>query len=375
MKILHLITALDTGGSELMLYKVLSGLERTKFSCFVVSLVAPGIVGDKIRDLNIPVYHLGLSRGSFSPGAFVSLSKMLVKTKPDIIQTWLYHSDLLGLLAAKTTGIGKVVWNVRSSHRKPLHYKRLTAITLKLCAKLSRYPDAVIINSNHGKKYHTHIGYHPKRFEVIPNGFDLDRFKPDDLARKKIRNELGFNDDSFCVGMLARFDPMKDHQTFFQSVKYIYKKDLKIEFVLCGDGIVIDNPQLRGWINEFDINASVHLLGLRNDIPEIIAAMDVVALSSVSEGFPNVIGEAMACSVPCVVTDVGDCSSIVDGTGKVVPPKNPEALAEAILQISLLSNEERNKLGKKARERIRTHYSLDKVVNYYESLYQDIVSV
>jgi glycosyltransferase involved in cell wall biosynthesis len=375
MRILHVITTLDTGGAQMMLYKLLLRLDQKEFSSRVVSLIPPGIIGEKIQALGITVSDLGMRRGMVNPMAFFKLTELISLWKPAIIQTWMYHSDLLGLLAAKTARAGKVVWNIRSSGMDFSNYGYYTAWTAILCALLSRFPEAVITNSHVAKECHLKLGYRPRHFEVIPNGFDLGRFQPNVKARRRIRDELRLGPETPCIGLIARFDPKKDHGMFFYAIKKVVNACKDSQFVLCGDLVSDDNVQLRGWIDDLGIESYVHLLGRREDMPGIMAAMDVVVLSSASESFPNVVGEAMACGVPCVVTDVGDSARIVSNTGKVVPPKDPNALADAILELLEMRVEERQKLGQKARERIRDHYSLDKIVGDYEELYLSIGAV
>jgi len=370
MKILHLITTLEIGGAELMLYRLLSGLDQNNCTSSVVSLIRSGPVGKKIASLGVPVSDLGLKKGDISPRAFFKFRKVLSDTKPDILQTWLYHSDFLGLLAVKTSKVKKIVWNVRSSPRKFRQYKKKTALIVRLCSLLSGFPDAVIINSDYSKKAHLRIGYHPKRFKVIYNGFDLNLFKPDTYAYQKFRHEMGIPEDSLCLGMIARFEPMKDHLNFFKAAKIIHKKMPAVRFVLCGDGINEKNPSIAGWVKESGIDASyVYLLGLRRDVSSIMAALDIVALPSASEGFPNVVGEAMACGAPCVVKDVGDSALIVGNTGKVVPHSDPEAFASGVLDLLSLSANQRQMLGKQSRGRIQARYSIDSIIQAYEDFY------
>lgn len=375
-RILHLITSLNTGGAEMMLYKLLSGMNREVFKSRVISLIPPGPVGKKIESINIQVDHLGLNRGFISPMAFFKLIGMINECKPDLIQTWMYHADLLGLLASKLLIKNNVIWNIRSSNLDFSEYNRLTAWTVKICTWLSRFSNITLTNSYTAREDHIKRGYRPKQFKVIPNGFDLSEFQPDMEAKKEFYRELRLDDDSICIGLIARYDPKKDHRTFLDAVSKIVKTHNYCKFILCGDSVDQENKMLTDQIDTLKIDQFVYLLGRRDDIKKVIPAMDILVLSSAfGEGFPNVIGEAMSCQVPCVVTNTGDSARIVGNTGKVVPPKNPEALAKAIIELIDLSPEKRQHIGQKARERIRTHYSLDKIVNYYERLYQDIVSV
>ena len=207
---------------------------------------------------------------------------------------------------------------------------------------------------------------------VIPNGFDLDAFFPDKQAREKVRKELGINDKIIVIGFVARFDPQKDHKNFFEAAKIVHKIYPKVHFFLCGDGISWKNEKLREWIEKSGVEKVTHLLGRRDDIKNVYNSIDIFCSSSYGEGFPNVIGEAMACGIPCVVTNVGDSAIIVGDTGFVVPPKNPESLDEAIIKMIEIGEEKRKELGKRARKRIEESYSIEKIVKNYEQLYKKV---
>lgn len=369
MKILHLITSLDIGGAQMMLYKLLSRMNRNEFSNRVISLLPEGPVSDKIRRLDVPLKHLNLPHGMVTPKALLCLTKSIYLWKPNIIQTWLYHSDLLGLLVAKGTLIGKIVWNIRCSNMELANYRLHTTWTMRMCSLLSRFPDAVITNSDTARNFHIKLGYKPRQFEVIPNGFDLKEFHPNNNSRD-LQKEIGLPENAVCIGMIARFDPKKDHRTFFQAARIVLNSHPEIRFILCGDQVDETNSNFKLLIEEAGGSNRIYLLGPRADMPQIMAAMDiVVSSSSFGEGFPNVIGEAMATEVPCVVTDVGDSARIVGQTGKVVAPKNPDALAKGIIELLKLPAEKRHELGRMARQRIRDHFSLEKIVRDYEKLY------
>ncbi len=268
-----------------------------------------------------------------------------------------------------------LVWNIRCTNMDLSKYRRMTRLAMRACAVLSRYPYMIIANSQAAIEYHQRRHYRPERSTVIPNGFDLDHFKPDPALRTQVRRELGIPDGASCIGLVARFDPMKDHKTFLRAAGKVGAKYPGAHFVLAGHGVDSNNRTLCQWIKEARLNSRVHLLGQQQEIQIILAGLDIAcSSSSYGEGFSNSIGEAMSCGVPCVVTDVGDSARIVGKTGKVVPPRSPHALAEAILELLELSPEERKKLRKLARERIRRHYSLDKIVAGYERLYMSIAA-
>jgi len=210
---------------------------------------------------------------------------------------------------------------------------------------------------------------------VIPNGIDEQRFHPDTEARKSIREELGLSGDSVLVGMFARYSPMKDHETFLHAAALLHWKYPGVRFVLAGEGIAADNQPLSRLVGENGLQEVTYLLGPRRDIQRLTAALDFACLSSWSESFPNVLVEAMACAVPCVASDVGDSSFIVGEAGRIVPPCNPPALAEAMGALVCMSAAERTVLGRRARERVLERFTLQKTIRAYEDLYRELSEI
>jgi glycosyltransferase involved in cell wall biosynthesis len=376
VKIVHIITGLSTGGAEMMLFKLLSRMNNDEFESEVISLTDAGPVADKIKMLGVPVHTIGMKRGRVHPIALLKLTSLLRKKKPDLVQTWLYHSDLIGGVAAKLAGSNKIFWSIRQSNIDMDGNKRSTIWIAKICAKLSFWlPDKIICCSHAALESHVALGYSNEKMLVIPNGFDLDAFQPDQESRKSLRKELGLDEKACLIGLVARFDPQKDHHNFIQAAELIKNYDSSVHFMLCGGDITKENIQLMQWIKQAGMVEHFHLLGLRSDVSSLVAAMDVAISSSLGEGFPNVVGEAMACAVPCVVTNVGDSALIVGDTGRVVPAKDPEALAEGIIELLQASPEYRKGLGKQARLRVKNNYSLESVAEKYEAVYRGALSV
>jgi glycosyltransferase involved in cell wall biosynthesis len=286
----------------------------------------------------------------------------------------MYHADLIGGIAARLAGGIPVAWGLRQSDLSREGNKRLTILIAKMCARLSRWlPDSIICCSEASRKAHTALGYAAEKMVVIPNGYDLGMFRPDSAAREAIRKELQLSNETPVVGLVARFDPQKDHCNFVRAASLLHQDMPDVQFVLCGHGVDWENTQLTTWIEEAGIRSRFHLLGSRNDIPKLTAAFDIACLASFSEGFPNVVSEAMSCGVPCVVTDVGDAALIVGQTGIVVPPKNPDALATALRKMVDLGPEGRSHLGMAARQRIIEQFNLPQIVARYETLFQELV--
>lgn len=376
INILHLITGLNTGGAEMSLYRLLGGIDRTRFKNRVISLIPVGAIGEKIRDLDIPVTSLGLRRGQISLAALWSLVHTLRNDRPDVLQTWLYHADLLGWAAAGLGGIKCLVWNIRASDIEVRRYKPLSGLVIRVCALLSGRPQAVVVNSLAGQNVHTGLGYHPRRWVHIPNGVDLERYQPDPDARRAVRAELGLPVDAILIGMNARYDPMKNHSGFILAAGQPVRSGLDVHFLLTGQDVDPGNSELMELISRENLAGRVHLLGRREDIPRLDASLDILAMtSSFGEGFPNAVAEAMACGIPCAVTDVGDAAFLVGNTGMVVPRDSPGEMADAWVKLIRIGELERQRLGAAARQRVMKNFSLSRAVASYEKLYSNLIGV
>jgi glycosyltransferase involved in cell wall biosynthesis len=371
IRLVHIITGLQTGGAEMMLYKLLSQIDHEKFDNNVISLTNEGTVGSKIQALGIPVHSIGMRNGLPDPIGFVRLILQLKKLQPDIVQTWLYHADFLGGLAAKFVGVKRVIWNIRNSNLDAEVNKWHTRMTARLCALFSGWlADTIICNSERATQVHQELGYKKSLFHQIGNGFDLVKFCPDVTAKPTLCKKYDIPEHTFLVGLVARFDPQKDHQNFIQAARRVVTRFMDIRFVLVGTGVDNQNKYLLKEIEETEHSDHFLLLGERNNISQINAALDIACSSSLGESFPNAIGEAMACSTPCVVTNVGDLERLVADTGLVVPSGNPEALANAIINLLDKPKAYRQNLGKLARQRIEKNFSLISIVHEYEQLYE-----
>jgi len=210
---------------------------------------------------------------------------------------------------------------------------------------------------------------------VIHNGVDLDVFKPDSAARASVRAELGLSPEVPLIGLIARFNPMKDHATFLKAAGLLHRQLRRVHFLLCGSEVTSENPVLARALQQQNLSDHVHLLGLRHDVPRLSAALDIAnSTSAFGEGFSNAVAEAMACGVVCVVTSVGDSAEIVGDTGRVVPPKNPEALAAAWIDILNLDAKKRSDLARRTRQRIEDRFPIQRAVNAFEALYDRLLT-
>ena len=376
LKVLHIINTLGIGGAETVLCRLLTSSDRSAFDMQVIALVHDFPLGDRLREAGIRVHCLQMSKKSWSPASTAGLIRLLRSEKPDLVQTWLQHSDLLGGIAAKLAGVRFVLWNIRHSTLHPVLTSRRTRIVSRLCAFLSvLLPTRIVCCSESARDEQSKLGYTPRKMLVIPNGIDVDRFKPDPEAYLGLRKQLGLAADVLLVGAAGRYHPAKDHAGLIRAAAEIAKARDDVHFVFCGDQVEMENEELRNRVLETGFADRFHLLGQRDDVPGILAALDVfVSSSGFSEGFPNVICEAMASGVPCVATDVGDSALIVGETGKVVPPGEPSALAQSVLELCAAGPDAVRNAGKRARKRISEHFSLSRMVESYEQLYAETIT-
>ncbi len=373
-RILFLTTGLYAGGAELMLLRLLSRLDRQRFLPSVISLIQLGPVGEKIEQLGIPVRSLGMQPGKPDLASIWRLVRWLRRDRPHIMQTWMYHADLLGGVAARLAGHIPIAWGIRHSDPLTQGYGSLTVPTVKLCARLSRWiPKRIVCCSEASRQTHVAFGYAGEKMMVIPNGVDLTALKPDPEARPLTRQALAIPSEASVIGLVGRFHPQKDHQNFVRAAKLLVSKRPSVHFVLCGEGVTWDNRALVAWIDDAGIRTNCRLLGRREDVPQLMASFDLATSSSCfGESFANVVSEAMSCGVPCVVTDVGDSAHIVGPTGIVVPPRDAVALAQAWERMLDLGREQLFQTGLQARQRIQVHFDLSKIVDRYQTMFEEL---
>ncbi len=371
-RILHVITGLSTGGAEMMLFKLLT-VSHGNHCQAVISLKDEGTIGPRIRELGVPVYSLGMQRGTLNPFRALPMISIARRFDPQLIQGWMYHGNLMASLAGVAMRHATpVIWDVQQSIAKVASYGQMTAAVIRLGAKVSKHPSTIIYASKTGAKQHEDLGFHPRRQVIIPNGIDCQAFHPDHACAQEIRDELGFGSDTVLVGQVARFHPMKDHAGFLRAAGLVARRYPKARFVLIGTNVTIKQPALRQVIAEQQLQDRVALLGERSDTTRLTAGLDIACSPSAwGEAFSLAIGEAMACGIPCVVTDVGDSAHIVADTGLSVPPSDPRALAQAIGRLIEAGSEHRRQLGRAARRRIESEFSLPEIARRYEDLYQE----
>jgi glycosyltransferase involved in cell wall biosynthesis len=373
VRVVHIITGLDTGGAEMMLLRLLERLSP-EFEQQVISLTGAGPVADRLKADGIPVMALGMSSSLPDPFALIRLVRHLRRRKPNVVQTWLYHADLVGGIAARLAGVRALAWNIRNNDLSPDQTKTRTRVVIGWLARLSGWlPARIVCCSKAARKTHEALGYDKNRFAMIPNGFDLQRFKPDLEARASVRAELGIPSDATLVGLMARLDPQKNHAGFLVAAGLTHRVRPEVHFLLAGRGVDEANMQLASQVSAAGVEAVTHMLGERHDVPRLTASLDIAALASWGEAFPNVLGEAMACGVPCVATDAGDSAFIIGDTGRVVPRGDMVSLAHAWLELLDMPAAQRTALGAKACDRVAQNFDMSVIAGRYAALYREIV--
>ncbi|MES1976576.1 MAG: glycosyltransferase [Pseudomonadota bacterium] len=375
VKVLHIITSLDQGGAEAVLCRLVAQkTEGVEYS--VISLKGEGFYGATLEASGISPHYFEFARffqlSSFFE--FVRLVRLIARLAPDVVQTWLYHADLIGGLAARMAGCRRVVWGIRSCNLSPELISRFTLVVAWVCARLSGLvPAAIACCSQQAAKEHKALGYSADKFHVIPNGYDLGLFSPSPALRHQVRTEWGIADDEVLLGCVARWDPYKDHDNLLHALSIAANAGTPVRCVLIGGGMAQGNTSLMDLLAKYNLVQSVVLAGSRKDVPAVMNALDVHILPSVSEAFPNVLAEAMACGTPCISTDVGDAALIVGDTGWVVARRDPQALSLAISD-AVNSVKTEGFVGRQlaARKRIVENFSLEKMRQAYVELWRSL---
>jgi glycosyltransferase involved in cell wall biosynthesis len=365
--IFFLIRSLHPGGAERQLIELAKGLDKARFHVTVATFYDGGELDAEIEGIaGITSLSLG-KRGRWDVVPFMwRLWRAVLDAQPDILHGYMGVANELCLLLGKLLG-RRVVWGLRASNMDFSRYDRMSSWVFKVGAWLSRFPDLIIVNSEAGRAHHMTHGYCGAHMIVIPNGIDTKRYFPDPHAGRCVRAEWGVADDETLIGLVGRLDPMKDHPTFLRAAGLLVQERADVRFVCVGDGSGLYQGELLALSQSLGLGRQLIWAGLRHDMPAVYNALDILTSSSYGEGFSNVIGEAMACGVPCVVTDVGDSARIVGETGMVVPPGDPEALAVAWRGLLKLPEDQRVMLTRAACERIKRNFRVSYLINKTEA--------
>ena len=338
----------------------------------IISLGSDGRYGPMLRKRNFHVHSLNLGNRSNAVFALWRFRKIVQEFKPDIIQGWMYHGNLFASLASLWVDHQTAVsWNIRQSLDDIKTEKLLTAIVIRLLAKISNRPKAIVYNSFHSKRLHEEFGFSSDASEIIPNGFDIKNWRPNIVQQQQVRSELRLSNHDLLVGFVGRHHYQKDITTFLSGCKLAMEQLPDLHVALVGEGLDENNATLLQSCAGLRSH-NLHLLGRRSDVERIMTGFDIFGMSSISEAFPNVLGEAMATALPCIATDVGDCKRLLDGCGIIVAPQSPVQISEAILHYSSMSLTHRKQIGQSAREKIASMYTIQNMVSKYLDLYRKI---
>jgi glycosyltransferase involved in cell wall biosynthesis len=375
LHVVHVISGLLHGGAETVLRRLVTS-PGTSVRHTVISMSGDGVMGPALRQEGVEVLTLDMQGVWGGLRGLWRLFRILRGRRPDVVQTWMYHADLLGGLVARLAGIRAVAWGIRNSGVSLAESSRSSRITAWICARLSGWlPGVIVACARRAAEVHQGWGYRADRMLVVPNGYDLSVWHPDADDRARWRGQWGVADDTVLLGSVARWNPQKDHANLLAAVGLVVRRHPALRCVLVGLGMSRDNARLIELARHYGLLDHLIFLGRRDDVPSLIRALDVHVLSSKAEGFPNVVSEAMASGVACAVTDVGDAADIVAGHGWVAPAQDAAALAEAIEQaIAAAKGPEWASLSEAARASVARRYSLQAMVDRYELVWRRLAS-
>ncbi len=375
MKVLHVITTLDQGGAETVLYRLIlasgSAAEHT-----VISLVNPGFYGPELIKNGIAVHSLGMPLGRLTFKGLLRLYRLILKIGPDVIQTWMYHANLLGGVIGRLAGIRSIVWSIHNLNLDAAHNSLQTRVVWRFSVIFAALLQvATVFVSKEARRAHMKLGFRSQNMKIIPNGVDWQLFSINPRDRWQVRAELGVGDEEFLIGCVARWNSYKDHRNLLQSLSILKKKSFIFRCVLVGPGIETGNTELMAMLLEFDLQTEIILTGARSDIARVMNALDLHVLSSAGEGFGNVTVEAMACGTTCVSTNVGGAEEIIGKLGWIVPPKDPLLLAVAIENaMTHVKHAHREKLQADCRSWVMRKFGMDTMVDAYMTLWNGVCS-
>lgn len=373
MKVMFLVRSLEVGGAERQLVVLALGLLHAGHAVDVAVFYGGGALESELRDAGIAVHDLR-KRGRWDNVALGwRVGRLVRRVRPDVLHGYLGGANIAAAVMRWMYPRVRVVWRIAASYVDLARFDRAARWTYGVEARLARLADLVIVNSRAGRHYCLQRGFPPATLHVVPNGIDSDRFRRDEPGRLRLRAEWGVRGDDCLVGIVARLDPMKDHATFLRAAAQVAQSRERVRFVCVGDGAPEYAASLRRLAAELGLDGIVTWAGARSDMAAVYSALDVLCSSSYGEGFPNAIGEAMCCGVPCVATDVGDCAWIIADTGVLVTAKNTDALRDGLLDLLTRDAGQRQALGERARARIAGQFDRSALIERSAALLQSLL--
>lgn len=374
LRVVHIISGLGQGGAETVLHRLVTAPDRDT-EHIVISMGDEGVFGPRLRSAGVVVYTLGMRGAVGTAKGLWRLYTLLQSLAPDVVQTWMYHADLVGGVLARLAGVRAVSWGIRNSGADLAKSSRSSRVLAAVSAPLSRLiPGVIVACAANAAKRHQGWGYDADRMIVVPNGYDLSLWAPDSTTRAQVRKEWALADGTAVIGSVARWNPLKDHENLIAAMGQV-RQGGHWRLVLVGQGMDADNAELMTLLRRHGVLDQTVLLGMRDDVPRLMQGFDIHVLSSRAEGFPNVVAEAMAAGVLCVVTDVGDAAYIAGDAGWVVPARNAPALARGIEQalatVDTPAGRDRVIAG---RQRVAERFSLDTMVSNWQAVWRRLAA-
>ena len=372
-KVVILARSLEVGGAETQLAALAKGLPADQFDVTVACLYAKGPLMSELQAAGIHILSLE-KKGRWDIFSFFSRTRRtLAELQPDILHSFLTPPNILSSLIIKHLKNCKLVWGVRASNMDMSNYDWTWGLTFRLECLLSQRPDIIVANADAGKKYVVGKGFPQQSMTVIPNGIDTSRYSVDKDAGQTIRQEFGLTMHDKLIGIVARLDPMKDHRTFLQAAGEMSKNHPDVRFLCVGYGPSEYEQSLKQLAKDLNLDDKVIWVGQRRDLLSLYSAMDIASLTSAyGEGFPNTIGEAMSCEVPCLGTDVGDTAKVIGDTCIVTPIGDVNAIVNGWLAILSETTDEQSVRRKRCRQRIVNNFSLESMIESHTRLYDQL---
>ncbi len=370
IRILHIISGLGDGGAEANLYNFIC---HTKSEInYVISLKDKGKYGPLLENKGIKVFYINFSNRISFLKKFISLYKLIKKLKPDIVQTWLYHADLIGGCAAYLAKSKNIIWGIHHTSLESRFNKKSIILISKLNSFLSNIiPKKIVVCAEKSMNEHIKKGFNKNKFIVIRNGLDLNKFKSSESMRRKYREKIKINQSELLLGTVARFNPIKDIPTLIKVIKKLKSSGLNFKYLFVGENMDLDNKTLVNMIEKSNLKDTIKLIGQEESISSVMNAIDLHILSSKSEAFPMVILESLACGTPSISTNVGDVSRIIKNKKFLVDKENYLSLYNAINEFLNLELEEKEKISKEGIDHIKFNFSIEKMTKEYLKVYEN----
>lgn len=363
-KLIFIAPDINSGGAENILFNVAKTFNKKDI--VLISLTDIGFYGSKLKNCGYELYALEMKKNIFAIFKFLYLIIIIYKYKPLIVHTWLYRANLFGGVAAKIAGVKKIYWTI---HHDFEYSNFLMMLEMKILILFSYFiPKKIIFGSDISKNNHILNGYSKDKSTIINNGVSTKIFKPNIKFRIDFRKALGIEEDCLLLGNIARYHPLKDHETLFRALQIVKNKGLKFKCILIGSGFTNKIKKIKERINYYELSQNLIIYGQTFKINEIINAFDINILTSKKECSPISLLESMSTGVPCISTNVGDASKLIMDAGWTVQISDFKSLAKLIKKIYLDKNIINIK-SKKSRKRVEMFYRLEIMIEKYKALY------